>query len=119
MRLPVSGSEISEQYGKHWWSLDAPRHIYLFSVKSMKLFARKCGLAVQRVHFEGTIDDYLASEQHKEGVPLLSDKSYVVSKSLSAFTEEQLNKFEREIEKQNQLGTAALAGFVLDLEHHA
>lgn len=119
VRIPVSGSEISEQYGKHWWSLDAPRHIYIFSVKSMKLFAQKCGLTVRRVHFEGTIDDFLASEQHKAGIPLLSENSYVVSKNLAAFTAEQLDNFQCEIERQNRQGTAALAGFVLNLEHEA
>lgn len=113
LRLPVSDSEISNRYGKYWWSLDAPRHIYIFSVKSMKLFAQKCGLRVKRVHFEGTIDDYLASEQHKVGIPLLADNSYVVSKDFSAFSQTQLRIFETAIAQQNKNGTAALAGFVL------
>jgi len=113
VRLPVSGSEISERYGKYWWSLDAPRHIYIFSVKSMKLFARKCGLTVQRVHFEGTIDDFLASEQHKAGIALLDPRSYVVTHNLSSFGAESLKDYETAIAEQNRQGTAALAGFIL------
>lgn len=119
IRLPVSGSEIADAYGKYWWSLDAPRHIYLFSARSMDLVAKKCGLTVKRTHFEGTIDDFLASEQHQAGIPLLSDKSYVVTKTFDAFTENQLTTFEHEIEKQNRLGTAALAGFVLGIGYTA
>jgi len=113
VRLPVSGSEISEQYGKYWWSLDAPRHIYIFSVKSMKLFAQKCGLTVRRVHYEGTIDDFLASEQHKAGIPLLDEKSYVVTHDLSVFDPVQLKAYEAAVDRQNKAGTAALAGFIL------
>lgn len=113
VRLPVSGSALSEEYGKYWWSLDAPRHIYIFSVQSMKLFARKCGMTVDRVHFEGTIDDYLASEQHKAGIALLDPRSYVVTRDLSSFGSERLQAYETAIAEQNRLGTAALAGFIL------
>lgn len=114
IRLPVSGSEISQKYGKYWWSLDAPRHIYLFSTKSMGLLAHKCGLTIKRTHFEGTIDDFLASEQHKAGIPLLAENSYVVSKDFSAFSETEIKEYEISIAQQNKRGTAALAGFVLD-----
>lgn len=113
IRLPVADSAISEEYGEHWWSLDAPRHIYLFSVRSMNMLAQKCGLHVKRVHFEGAIDDFLASEQHKVGIPLLDELSYVVTKSLDRFSSEQLRRFQAEIDAQNLNGTAAQAGFVL------
>lgn len=113
IRLPVADSAVSEQYGEHWWSLDAPRHIYLFSVRSMSMAAKKCGLRVKRVHFEGAIDDFLASEQHKAGIPLLDERSYVVTKNFDRFSEKQLRMFQAEIDSQNANGTAAQAGFVL------
>jgi 2-polyprenyl-3-methyl-5-hydroxy-6-metoxy-1,4-benzoquinol methylase len=113
LRLPVSGSEIANTYGKYWWSLDSPRHIYLFSTKSMPLVAAKCAMSIKRIHFEGTIDDFLASEQHKAGIPLLAQNSYVVSKDFSAFSQAQLAAYEAAIALQNKNGTAALAGFVL------
>jgi len=113
LRLPVSGSAVANQYGQFWWSLDAPRHIFLFSAKSMNLLAQKCGLRVKRVHFEGTIDDFLASEQHKAGIALLDSRSYVKTKDFSAFKPAQLQAYEAAIEEQNRQGTAALGGFVL------
>jgi len=113
LRFPVSGSELAEHYGKYWWALDAPRHIYLFSSRSVEILARKCGLKVKRSHFEGTIDDYLASEQHKAGIPLLGEKSYVVTNDLSVFDPAQLKEFEAAIDLQNKTGTAAQAGFTL------
>lgn len=113
IRLPVSGSEIANEYGKYWWSLDAPRHIYIFSVQSMNLLAKRCGMHVKRTHFEGTVDDYLASEQHRAGIPLLSDQSYVVTKNFDFFPKDSIRMYETEISNQNKRGTAALAGFVL------
>jgi len=113
IRIPVSGSTIADEYRNHWWSLDAPRHIYIFSKKSLPMVAEKSGLVVCRIHDEGTIDDYIASEQHKKGICLLSEQSYVKTKDLSGFSKVQLSAWDTEIALQNQQGTAAQAGFIL------
>jgi SAM-dependent methyltransferase len=113
IRIPVSGSTIANQYKNHWWSLDAPRHIYIFSKKSMALIAERAGLVVNRTHDEGTIDDYIASEQHKKGIYLLSEQSYVRTKDFSGFSQVQLSAWDAEIALQNRQGTAAQAGFIL------
>ena len=113
IRIPVSGSAISNEYKNYWWSLDAPRHIYIFSKKSMALIAEKSGLVVCRTHDEGTIDDYIASEQHKQGISLLSEQSYVKTKDFSGFSQAQLSIWNAEIARQNHQGTAAQAGFKL------
>ncbi len=117
LRFPVSGSKLSDHYGKNWWSLDAPRHVYLFSNRSVEILANKCELKVKRTHYEGTIDDYLASEQHLSGVPLLSTHSYVIDPKQLKFTPEQLSQFKYEIEIQNKLGIAAQAGFILGFKN--
>lgn len=117
LRFPVSGSKLSEHYGENWWSLDAPRHVYLFSSRSVEILAKKCDLKVKRTHYEGTIDDYLASEQHLSGIPLLSEYSYIVNTKQLKFTSEQLSQFQNEIEIQNKLGTAAQAGFILGFKN--
>jgi len=113
VRIPVSGSIVSNEYKSYWWSLDAPRHTYIFSKKSMPLVARDAGLVVARTHDEGTIDDYIASEQHKNGISLLSEMSYVKTKDFSRFSETQIAAWTIEIDRQNQRGTAAQAGFIL------
>lgn len=114
IRLPISGSLIANTYKGDWWSLDAPRHIYIFSRKSMSMIADKLGLKVTNIHFEGTIDDFIASEQHKLGVRLLSENSYVKTKDFSRFEKTQLAAWATEIDQQNALGTAAQAGFILE-----
>lgn len=113
IRIPVSGSAIANEYRNHWWSLDAPRHIYIFSKKSLPMAAEKSGLVVCRTHDEGTIDDYIASEQHKQGICLLSEQSYVKTKNFSGFSKVQLSAWEKDIALQNHQGTAAQAGFIL------
>lgn len=113
IRIPVSGSTIADEYRNHWWALDAPRHIYIFSKKSIPLIAGMSGLVVCRTHDEGTIDDYVASEQHRRGICLLSEQSYVTTKDFSGFSQVKLSAWEAEIARQNHKGTAAQAGFIL------
>ena len=112
VRTPLSGSELSKKYQEHWWGLDAPRHVYIFSKKSMPMIAEKCGLKIQSAYFEGTIDDFLASEQHRQQTPLMAQQSYVVSKKFDRFSMAEMKKFSIEIAQQNKMGTAAQAGFV-------
>jgi SAM-dependent methyltransferase len=113
IRWPISGSRNAKDYGVHWWSLDSPRHIYLFSVKSLKILAERIGLKVKRTHFEGTIDDFMASEQHRLGIALRSGQSYVVSGDTSRFSKDEIQAFQRQIDTQNRDGSASQAGFVL------
>ena len=113
IRWPVSGSTNAKFYGANWWSLDSPRHIYLFSVKSMSLLASSVNMKVSRTHFEGTVDDFLASEQHKSGVPLIAPNSYITKGNLNNFTSSEIKRFENQIKDQNKNGTASQAGYVL------
>lgn len=113
IRIPVSGSANAIFYRECWASLDAPRHIYLFSKKSIGILASKCGMRVKRSHFEGTLDDFLISEQHKAGIALLAPNSYEITRDYSAFTPEQMRKFGKDAAEQNRLGTASQAGFIL------
>lgn len=113
IRWPVSGSTNAKVYGVNWWSLDSPRHIYLFSVKSMALLANSVSMVISRIHFEGTIDDFLASEQHKSGTPLIASNSYITTGRLDKFTSIEMKDFENQIKDQNKNGTASQAGYVL------
>lgn len=113
IRWPVSGSTNAKIYGSNWWGLDSPRHIYLFSVKSMRLLATRVNMKISRIHFEGTVDDFLASEQHKNGTPLMAPNSYITAGSLNKFTYTEITDFENQIAYQNKNGTASQAGYVL------
>lgn len=63
MRLPLVDSFAWEHYQNAWYQIDAPRHYYLHSRKSIDLLARSSGLAVHRDMFDSTLDQFRKSEQ--------------------------------------------------------
>lgn len=69
IRIPTVSSFAWEHYRECWYQIDAPRHCYLHSVKSMETVARLAGLSVQSVVYDSTIDQFRASELCRLGIP--------------------------------------------------
>ncbi len=70
LRIPVVPNACFTQYGVDWVGLDAPRHIFLHSRKSMACAAQAAGLGVARVVYDSTNFQFVASEQYARGQPL-------------------------------------------------
>ena len=47
LRFPTADSYAWEHYRTHWIGLDAPRHFFLHTRKSLELLARKAGLHIE------------------------------------------------------------------------
>jgi SAM-dependent methyltransferase len=67
IRVPVVSWAWGE-YGAHWVQIDAPRHFFLHSEKSIKTLAEKVGLAVTRIEYDSTEFQFWGSELSKRGV---------------------------------------------------
>lgn len=46
MSIPTYPNAAMQMFGTHWYQLDAPRHIFLHSIKSLKFLAQKSGLRI-------------------------------------------------------------------------
>ena len=113
VRIPVSASYASDTYGEYWFQLDAPRHIYLFNEKSMAILADKVGLKIDKVYYDSIESQFWASEQYKQGIPLLAENSYAKSRKKSIFSGAQIRYFKKETRRLNTLGLGDQAGFIL------
>lgn len=76
LRIPVCDSEAFEIYLENWGQLDAPRHVYLYSTKSVQLLAERHGFRVERSVDDSGIFQFVASEQYRRGIPLVDKRSY-------------------------------------------
>lgn len=76
IRVPVCDSEAFEEYGEHWAQLDAPRHVFLYTNRSIELLARRHGLRIREVRDDSTEFQFVASEQYRRGIPLVDSRSY-------------------------------------------
>lgn len=99
--LPTVSSYAWKHYGVDWVQLDAPRHFYLHSRKSMNQLARDTGFEVVRMTDDSHALQFWGSEQYRQGITMSDerswgrnpDKSIFTSADIAAFTEraKQLN----------------------------
>lgn len=71
IRIPVI-SWAWEQYGINWAQLDAPRHLFLHTEKSLRLVAQQAGLAVRRTEYDSDEFQFWGSELAMRNIPISS-----------------------------------------------
>jgi cyclopropane fatty-acyl-phospholipid synthase-like methyltransferase len=69
LRVPVP-SYAWEHYGIDWYQLDAPRHFYLYSIKSIEILANSTGFKLNEVIFDSTHHQFTNSEFYRNDIPL-------------------------------------------------
>jgi SAM-dependent methyltransferase len=113
IRIPVADSWAWENYGVNWVQIDAPRHFFLHTRKSMEILANKAGLNIKRVICDSSDFQFWGSEQYKRGIPLYSAHSYSVNPAKSIFSKEQIKLFKQKAEKLNYESRGDQAQFYL------
>lgn len=91
--IPTLSSHAWNHYKENWVQLDAPRHFYLYSTKSLKLVAEKAGLNLENIVYDSTEFQFWGSEQYLQGIPLQSNRSYSVNPSASIFSRSQIKAY--------------------------
>jgi 2-polyprenyl-3-methyl-5-hydroxy-6-metoxy-1,4-benzoquinol methylase len=113
IRIPVANSYAWERYGVHWVQLDAPRHLFIHSVKSMETLAAQAGLRVAEVAWDSTEFQFWGSEQYLRDIPLRADASYATRPEKSIFSARQIAEFRTQATELNTLGRGDQAAFFL------
>lgn len=110
IRVPVVSSYAWKHYGINWVQLDAPRHIFIPSVKSMQILADMAGFNKMEVEYESWDFQFWGSEQYKKNIPLRSPISYAENPKKSIFTKSQIKSFKTkacELNKNHEGDTAS------------
>ena len=97
----------------HWVQLDAPRHFYLHSRKSLALLAEQAGLTLVETIDTSDEFQFWGSEQYQQGLPLTADNSHWVDKARSAYSKERISAFQDQARELNALHDGDQAVFIL------
>lgn len=65
IRIPIASSWAWKHYRENWVQLDAPRHFFLHTVKSLEYLANKVGLELQDVKYDSYSFQFMGSEDYK------------------------------------------------------
>lgn len=103
VRIPTVSSEAFETYRENWVNLDAPRHFFLHSHKSLKLVATRAGLTVDRLWCDSTDMQFMGSEQYVHDIPLMDERSVAVNKHRGMFSSSQRREYAVKAKRVNHL----------------
>lgn len=113
IRIPTVDSYAWRKYRENWVQLDAPRHLYLHSKRSIELLAGKSGFKLREVKYDSWGFQFWGSEQYVRGVPLVDPRSRSIDKKSTLFTAEELTRFDQQSLELNRSGDGDQASFYL------
>ncbi len=113
IRIPIYSKPLLEKYGINLASLDAPRHFYVHSPKSMKILTDEAQLRIERIDYDADEFSFWASEEYINGICSNDENSYAKNRKKSIFTKKQIKKFKKEIKQLNEQGTSDCAAFYI------
>ena len=102
IRTPLVPSYAFDEYGADWAQIDAPRHYFIHSLKSLGELADTAGLEVAGVEYDSTEFQFLASEQYRRDIPLSDSRSYLAGSPSGVFTPEQIKEFREKAQELNR-----------------
>lgn len=111
IRVPVVGYAW-RHYKENWVSLDAPRHLFIPSQKSLQLMAAAAGLRLESTFYDSTAFQFWGSEQYCRDIPLDSPQSHAKNPRRSIFSRAQLAAYQEKAEQLNQARDGDQAGFL-------
>lgn len=113
IRIPVIGAAW-ERYQRNWVQLDAPRHFFLHTLKSMEILAEKCGFEIRHTIFDSNSFQMWGSELYVRDIPLtVAEDGYQPVVLDNFFSKEQMKAFEHEAEQLNLESKGDAAAFYL------
>ncbi len=113
IRIPVVPSSAWQTYSVNWVHLDAPRHIFLHSIKSIDILAKEVGFKVVHIVYDSDAMQFWGSEQYSRGIPLFSPRSYLINPKNSIFTFEDIKSYDARAAELNQKNEGDTACFYL------
>jgi 2-polyprenyl-3-methyl-5-hydroxy-6-metoxy-1,4-benzoquinol methylase len=105
IRIPVANSYAWRKYHAHWVQLDAPRHFFLHTTKSMKILTDECHLKIMDIEFDSNTLQFTGSEKYLRGLAFQGN-DYIFSKK-------QMKVFKQEAKQLNQINDGDAACFYL------
>jgi SAM-dependent methyltransferase len=113
IRIPVVDSWAWEHYGTNWCGIDAPRHFFLHSRRSMEVLCKKTAFEITRVTWDSGSPQFWGSEQYKKDMPLCPANTSDIAPTKGVFSWGEIRQFERRAKELNAQGRGDSSVFYL------
>ncbi|KAM3097689.1 class I SAM-dependent methyltransferase [Phormidesmis sp. 146-12] len=113
IRTPVADSFAWRKYRVNWVAIDAPRHLYIHTPKSIQQLAKQAGFELKQLFFDSHAYQFWASEQILKDIAVRESQSHAVNPKASIFSQQEMAEFTAQSISLNQAGEGDAAGFYL------
>ena len=113
LRMPVSDTYAWKHYGVNWHQLDAPRHLFIHTRKSMAIIASGADLAISEVVYDSTLMQFIVSEQYARDISQADKRSYTNNPFRSIFSWREIKMFRQRVHQLNERDDGDSACFYL------
>ena len=115
IRIPIYSKPLFERYGVDLVNLDAPRHLFVHSIKSITYLLNNQGFKITNTTFDANVFDIIVSEQYKKDITLFDkEKSYITNIKNSMFTPKEHKVFRKQMEEYNRKGEGSAVALVIE-----
>lgn len=73
IRIPLTDGYAWRKYAMNWFQVDAPRHFFLHTQKSISILAQSVNLEIVKVEFDSTGSQIINSEKYLRNITLSGD----------------------------------------------
>jgi hypothetical protein len=111
IRIPTVSSLAWEKYKTDWVQLDAPRHFFLHSKRSIEILAERTGFELYKLTYDSTHFQFTGSEKYLKDIPLSAPKPKGLKNSIQRKSNNY--KFDQQAKVLNKEGRGDQAAFFL------
>lgn len=104
IRIPIVDGYAWRKYQMDWFQVDAPRHLFLHTVKSMALLAEKNDLVIESIKYDSKYHQISTSEKYARNIP---------ASEMSKLNFNEKYAFKRKTKELNSLHDGDQACFIL------
>jgi len=102
INTPMADSWAWKHYRENWRGIEAPRHFFIHTRKSMETIAQATGFFISDVIYTSSETQFLGSEQNQRNVPQRSNISYYEDLKKSIFSPADVRKFKKMARRLNR-----------------
>lgn len=113
VRIPVADGWAWRHYGVDWFQLDAPRHLYLHTRRSLGILAAAAGLRVSDVVHDSRENQFWVSELYRKNLSLVDPATGRPRRAAAHFGRAELRAFRARARRLNAAGEGDQACFYM------
>lgn len=107
--MPVYPNAAVEVFGTNWYQWDAPRHLLVHSVGSMKFLCEQTGLTIRNINYNSNLGQFVVSYLYELGIPM----AQIPDNAGGVFSQEKLKEFQEYTEVVNNKAAGDHASFYI------